>query len=106
MKKLIIFLVIVCIVIGVDCCSDKRSDKSEDDIYVARDYAMSVFEDTMPDDYTIVKAKGTVGDIVKDSIYEITFTYTIGDDDEEFSHRYTVSVEEDECTILEEESVK
>ena len=102
MRKLIIFMVAIAIVVGVDSCRDKSKGESEDDIYKAKDYAVSVFEDTMPEDYTIVTAKGSVGEERKDSIYEITLTYTVGDADEKLSHWYKVSVEEEGCTVLEE----
>ena len=103
MKKIIIFVLALVFVIGLESCRDKRVGESEDDIFKAKDYAMSVFEDTMPENYTIVAAKGSVGEKRKDSIYEITFTYTIGEDDEKFSHWYKVSVEESGCVILEDE---
>lgn len=106
MKKLIIFMIVVALVIGVDSCRDKRSGNSDDEIYVAKDYATAVFEDTMPEEYTIVSAKGSIGEARKDSVYEITLTYTIGDEEEKHSQWYKVSVEKDGCTILEEKTVE
>ena len=102
MRKLIVFMVAIIIVIGVDSCRDKRKGASEDEIFVAKDYATAVFEDTMPEDCTIVSAKGSTGEDRKDNIYEITLTYTIGEDDEKLSHWYKISVEESGCTLLEE----
>ena len=98
-------MIAVAIVIGVDSCRDKRNGGEEDEIYAAKDYATAVFEETMPDDYVIVKAKGNVGEERKDNIYEITLTYTVGEDGEELSHWYKIAVEKDSCTVLEDKSV-
>ena len=106
MKKLIIFMIVIVLVIGVDSCRNKRSGSSDDEIYVAKDYATAAFEDTMPEDYVIVSAKGSTGESRKDSIYEITLTYTIGEEDEKHSQWYKVSVEKEGCTILEEKSAE
>lgn len=105
-KKLIVFLVAIILVVGVDSCRDKRNDTSNDDIYKAKDYAIALFEDTMPENYTIVNAKGSTGDERKDAVYEITLTYTIDDEDEKFSQWYKISVEEEGCTLLEENGVE
>ena len=102
MKKLIVFMLAIAFVVGVDSCRHKGESSSNDEIYKAKDCAVAAFEDTMPEEYTIVTAKGNVGEDRKDSIYEITLTYTIGEDDEHFSYWYKISVEENDCTILEE----
>ena len=103
-RKLMFFMLVMILVIGVDSCRHKEKGVSNEDIYKAKDYAVSVFEDTMPKDYTLVNAKGSVGEERKDSIYEITLTYTIGDGDEKFSHWYKVDVQESGCTMLEEKA--
>lgn len=105
MRKLIVFMVAIIIVIGVDSCRDKKKGISDDEIFVAKDYATSVFEDTMPDDCTLVSAKGSTGEDRKDNIYEITLTYTMGDEGEKKSHWYKISVEVDSCTVLEDAPV-
>lgn len=106
MRKLIIFFIAIVLIIAVDSCSDKRSGDSEEAIYKAKDYAISVFHDTMPENYTIIKAKGKVLDKKKDNIFEITLTYTIDDDDKQFAHCYTVSVDGESFSILEDYSDK
>lgn len=102
MRKLIVFMVAIIIVIGVDSCRDKRKGTSNDEIFVAKDYATAIFEATMSGDYTLVSAKGSTGEDRKDNIYEITLTYTIGDEEEKHSHWYKIAVEESDCTLLEE----
>ena len=98
-------MVAIAIVVGVDSCRHRGESSSNEEIYRAKDWAVAAFEDSMPEDYTIVSAKGSVGEERKDSIYEITLTYTTGDDDERFSYWYKISVEEEDCTILEEAAI-
>ena len=50
MKKLIAMLLALSCVFALAGCKYKPVDEPEGDIFRARDYAVSVFNDTMPDD--------------------------------------------------------
>lgn len=76
--------------------------KTEEDIYKAQEYAVSVFGETKPDDYVIVAARMSVGHDASDNVYDITLTYTIGEDKKEYSYGYKISVNGTEFAILEE----
>lgn len=102
MKKLITFLVPILFISSLVACKNKPMEEPDEDIYKAKDYAMSVFHDTMPEEYTVVNANSSVGDVKDDDIYYITLTYTIGNAEERFSHRYKICVEGSIFTILEE----
>ena len=56
----------------------------------------------MPDDYVIVSARSSIGQDASDNVYAITLTYTIGEDKEEYSYGYKISVDGTEFAILEE----
>ena len=102
MKRFIALLAIALCVIPLFACVGKPMEESSEDIYKARDYAVSVFRDTMPKDYIIVNAQSSVGDVVDDDIYYITLIYTIGEAGKQFSHRYKICVDGLTFTILEE----
>ena len=102
MKKFIALLAVILYVIPLAACVVKPMEESDEDIYKARDYAVSFFRDTMPEEYIIISSKGSVGNVVDDDIYYITLTYTVGDDEEQFSCRYKISLEGTTFSILEE----
>ena len=102
MKKFIALLAVILYIIPLVACIAKPAEESDEDIYKAKDYAVSVFRDTMPEDYTIIKTTGSVGDVIEDDIYHITLTYIIGDAEKQFSHHYKICVEGTTFTILEE----
>lgn len=103
MKRWLVLVMVSIFLFGLIGCNKPVDEEAwNQDIYHARDYAMSVFKDTMPEDYVIVQSKGSIGDNAEDSIYIIKFTYTIGDDDTHLYYTYKVSVEGTNCTIVEE----
>ena len=102
MKKLIaLFLALSC-VLALAGCKNKPMKETEEDINKAKDFAVSVFNDTMPDDYVIVSARSSIGQDASDNVYAITLTYTIGEDKKEYSYGYKISVDGTEFAILEE----
>lgn len=103
-RALTIGLILACIIgfIGYQKANDRLIDEPEEDIYKAKEYAVSVFNDTMPDDYVIVSARSSIGQDASDNVYAITLTYTIGEDKEEYSYGYKISVDGTEFAILEE----
>lgn len=102
MRKLIaLFLALSC-VFALTGCNSKPMDETEEDINKAKDFAVSVFHDTMPKDYTIVASRSSIGQDASDNIYDITLTYTMGDDKKEYSYGYKISVDGTEFSILEE----
>lgn len=101
MKKIITLLLLVCL-LALAGCNNKPMDEPEEDINKAKDFAVSVFHDTMPKDYTIVASRSSIGQDSSDNVYDITLTYTIGEDKEEYSYGYKVSVDGTEFAILDE----
>ena len=102
MKKLIAMLLALSCVFALAGCKYKPVDEPEGDIFRARDYAVSVFNDTMPDDYVIVGILSSIGQNGSANVYDIKLTYTIGGDQEEYSYGYKISVDGTIFSILEE----
>ena len=101
MKKIITLLLLVCL-LALAGCNNKPMDEPEEDIYKAKEYAVSVFNDTMPDDYVIVAVRSGIGQDTSDNVYDITLTYTIGEDEEEYSYGYKIKVDGTDFSVLEE----
>ena len=101
MKKIITLLLLVCL-LALAGCNNKPMDEPEEDIYKAKEYAVSVFNDTMPDDYVIVATRSSIRQDASDNVYEIIITYTIGSEDKEYSYGYKISVDGTDFSVLEE----
>ena len=101
MKKIITLLLLVYL-LALAGCNNKPMDEPEEDIYKAKEYAVSVFNDTMPDDYVIVAARSSIGQDASDNVYDITLTYTIGENEEEYSYGYKINVDGTDFSVLEE----
>lgn len=102
MKKLLAFLfTLIPILCFVGCHRYIPLDEPDEDIFKAKDYAVSVFNDTMPNDCTIVSVTASIGDNADDSVYDIKITYTTRDDGD-FSYFYKICVDGADFSILEE----
>ena len=102
MKKISIFILLLVCVISFSSCTKVLPDQPNEDIYNAKDYALSVFKETMPEDFVPVSVNAKAEDASGDSIYYIKITYIIGDREENFTRDYKISVDGSVCTILEE----
>ena len=102
MRKLIALLLALSCVLALAGCKNKPLDEPEEDIYRAKEYAVSVFNDTMPDDYVVIAARSSIGQDASDNVYDIILTYTIGKDEEEYSYGYKISVDGTDFSVLEE----
>lgn len=102
MKKWMALLLALSCALILTGCKNKPIDETKENIYRARDYAISVFNDTMPEDYVIVSVRSTVGEKVDDAVYDITLTYTIGEAKDEYSYGYEICVDGTEFSVLKE----
>lgn len=107
MKKILVLFFTISFVLAMVACHsnappDNSMEEDIENITNATDYAVSVFCDTKPEDYTIVRKSSNVNHNVDDAIYHITLTYTIGDDDTQYSYGYTIVRTGEQFSVLEE----